>query len=273
MKSKQMKIYEDYLNMLVEGHVNSVLCYSKAGLGKTYTTIKLLKKMGVTYTYNSGVSTAVSLYKIFHDNSDKVIILDDIETIFQDERVINLLKAGLWEVDGKRILSYKTTSKTLEDYPETFEFTGRIIILANEIKGRYDESFKALMSRCLKYELTYSFQEIIEISYKMIEEREDINDKEKTQVNNIIYNTISPEHNFNFRLLERLVAFVKYDSGKAEELFLNSLDVDEETEIVMDILRRYTITNDQISAYQELTGRSRMTFFRKKKKLKAEGLI
>jgi len=273
MERKQVNVYEDYLKMLFADYVHGVICHSKAGLGKTYNTIKILKKHKKEYIYNSGVTTAVALYKLLQDNNDKIIILDDIETIFKDERIINILKAALWEVDGQRTISYKSSAKTLEDYKESFIYTGGIIILANEIKGKNDESYKALMSRCLKYELNYTYNEILLLSKEIINERKDLTIIQQNVAISIIDNCISPKHFFNFRLLDRLICFIKYNIEKAEMLFKNSLDIDEELSILMDIINNNKTVKEQVKQYINVTGQSRMTFFRKKKKLKKEGLI
>lgn len=273
MQNNQIDIYRDYVTMLIKGHVHSVLCHSKAGFGKTYTTINLLKEFKTPYAYSSGVATAVALFKLLHENRDKILILDDIETIFQDDRIINLLKSALWEVDGKRMVSYKTTAKVLEDYPDEFEYKGKIIILANELRGRNDESYKALLSRCLKYELTYTLPELKKIGREIIEDTDDLTKIQKCKIFKIMQDNIDVQHNFNFRLLMRLIAFVRYNIDKSEELFISSLDIDEETEIVMDIIKNNSETKDQVLAFHEITGQSRMTFFRKKKKLKVEGIL
>ncbi len=273
MRNSQMETYRDYVTMLLKGHVHSVLCHSKAGFGKTYTTIKILKEFNVKYSYSSGVATAVSLFKLLYENKNNLLILDDIETIFQDDRIINILKSALWEVDGKRMVSYKTSAKVLEDYPDDFEYKGKLIILANELRGKKDESYKALLSRCLKYELSYTLSELIKIGKNIIEEREDITSEQKCRIITIMESNISVQHSFNFRLLMRLVAFVKYDFYKAEKLFLDSLDIDEEAEIMVDIIKNNNKIKNQIIEFRNRTGQSRMTFFRKKKKLKDEGII
>lgn len=273
MFNEQMKIYEDYLNMLFEGYENSVLCHSKAGYGKTYSTIKILKKNEKDYTYISGVTTAVALYKILYENKNSILVLDDVETIFQSDRIVNLLKSALWNVDGKRKVSYKTSSKTLEDYPDKFTYKGKIIILANEIYGKNDKSFDALLSRCLKYELKYEFNEIINISKQIVEEKDDISKKQKNKINYILDNKIKKYVDFNFRLLERLISFVKYDIDKAEKLFFNSININGEKKLLINILQKYDTVKKQIRKFKKKTGYSRATFFRKKKKLKKEGLI
>jgi Holliday junction resolvasome RuvABC ATP-dependent DNA helicase subunit len=269
----QQETYRHYLSMLKSNHVNSVLCFSKAGLGKTHTTISMLKEMQIPYMYTSGVATAVSLYKMLYDSRDKVLILDDIETLFQDDKIINILKAALWEVDGRRQVSYNTSSKVLEDYPHDFTYNGKIIILSNEIRGKYDESFKALMSRCLKYELVYTFSEIIEISKLMVNQEQSLTPTQKEQTINIIVDNIRPEHNFNFRLLQRLMSFVKYNSDIAEMLFMQSIEVDSDKAVLLSILRKDISVEEQVKEFTVATGQSRMTFFRRKKQLKAEAIL
>lgn len=269
-----MSVYKDYLKMLVDGHINSVLCHSRAGLGKTYTTVRMLKEMGVDYKYVSGVSTAVALYKLLFENNGKVLVLDDIETLFQDDRIINILKSALWPIDGdKRVVSYKTSSKSLEGYPDAFEYDGRVIILMNELKGRDDESYKALLSRTLKYELFYTNSDVMRISKQMVWERADINESQKRKVLEVVSKHVRPEHKFNFRLLERLVAFVKYDINKSSELFLRSLNKDDDIEVMRGIIERNTTVAEQVREFYELTGKSRMTFFRKRKQLQDEGFL
>jgi replication-associated recombination protein RarA len=269
----EIEMYKDYLKMLSNGLIHSVLCYSKAGYGKTYTTIKFLKEIEKEYVYYSGVTTAVALYKILFENNNKIIVLDDIETIFQDDRIIDILKASLWDVDNKRIVSYKSSSKVLENYPDSFEFIGKIIILANEVKGKNDESFKALLSRTLKYHLNYKYEDIKKIAINIINNKEELTQEQKTFIISIINNKIYPEHNFNFRIMERLISFVKYDMNKAEELFMNSIDIDEDIQILIKIINEYKNVDEQIEEYKKITGHSRPTFFRKKKKLKQSGVI
>lgn len=273
MISKQMHIYKDYLTMLTKNQVHSILCYSKAGLGKTYTTIKILKKLKEKYSYVSGITTTMALYKELYDTNGEILIIDDIETMFKDDKTINILKSALWEVDGKRIISYKTTSKTLGDYPNTFEYTGKIVILANELKGKKDESFKALMSRCLKFELKYTLQEIKKMSEDIINQKNDLTKEQKEKIIHIMKEEISSYHSFNFRLLERLIQFVKYDTNKAKKLFINSLETDEEGKTLLKIIKENKDVEMQINEYKKQTNKSRMSYYRKKKQLKQEGLI
>ena len=273
MTNKQIEKYKHYLNMLFKGHIYSVLCCSKAGLGKTHMTIELVKQSNIPYTYKSGITTPMALYKLLYDNRNGILILDDIETIFSNDYIINLLKAALWVVDKKRQISYKTSSHALDGYDDTFTYNGMIIFLVNTIKGKRDESFNALMSRCLKCEIIYTLTEIKKLSSDIIYAKQDINNIQKNKIVDIVYRTIYPQHNFNFRLLERLVEFVKYDINNAEDMFLDSLEIDYDLDIFLTIVKTCKgVVNQQIKFSQE-TGKSKSTFYRQKRKLKKEGLI
>jgi hypothetical protein len=269
---KQLEIYKKYLLMLHKTGINSIICHSKAGYGKTYTTIKTLQEHGIGYEYMSGVTTAVELYKLLFNNNGKIIILDDVETIFQDDRIINLLKASLWGVDNNRVVTYKTSSKVLQDYPDSFIFTGKIIILANEIKGKQDESFNALISRSLKYELKYSLKDIINLCKQTLPLKK-LTLKQELIIGNFLDNQVRAEYNFNLRVFERLIEFVKYDINNGIELFLNSLEIDEEVLTMINIIGANKPVDEQVNEYIALTGKSRRSFFRKKQKMKRDGAL
>ena len=242
-----------------------MVCKSKGGLGKTFTTINFLEEQKIDYEYNSGVTTAVALYKMLYDFKDKIIVLDDIETLFQDDRAITLLKSALWSVNKKRIVSYKTSSKALEGYPESFEFNGQLIILVNELRAKNDQSTQALLSRCLVFELKYSTKEMKILSEEIIEQQKDLTTKQKDLTKKIIEESITKEHDYNFRILDRLITFVKHDENIAKELFINSMPRDE------TITAFYETQHDNIKKHIEdfidLTGTSRATFYRIKKRI------
>jgi len=264
-------ILKQYIDMVAKGYVNSLLCHSKAGYGKTHTTIKYLKENNIDYKYVNGFSTAVGLYKLLYNNNDRIIVIDDVETLFQDDKIINLLKGALWNVGTeKRIISYSSSSKVLEEYPDKFIYTGRIIILMNDVNKKNNESFNALMSRMLKYEIKYSLKELKQLSKQILEEKKDITNKEKQTIKKIIDEEIFEEHNFNFRLLERLISMTKYcktNYEKTRELFLNSLEVDTNIIEIKKALKHSNIVSKQVDYFKKTTGKSRASFFRKRKEL------
>lgn len=263
-----------YITMVAQGYVNCLLCQSKTGLGKTYTTIQELKRQNVKHVYCSGVTTAVSLYKMMYDNNGMVLVLDDIETMFKDDRIVNLLKSALWAYDNDvRRVGYATSSKALEGYPDNFEYTGRIIILMNDIMGFNNESFNALMSRTLTYRLQYTAQEVKNIAMTILDNRDDLTTQQKQKCKGILRENVKPEHKFNFRILERLITFVKYDVSKARELFCDSLDKDDDVEVLRRLSETCSSVEEQVREFTQSTGKSRATFYRLRKQMTREGLL
>lgn len=268
IENPKLNLYKHYIKMLLEKHINSLICISKTGFGKTFTTINILKKLNQQYIYKSGYITGLSFYQFLYENKDKLIILDDLTNdIFKDKKMIALLKAALYETDKKRILSYDTTSKSIT-VPNKFNFTGRIIILCNETYNKTeDENFKALISRSIFYRLDYSYAEILEICSKIIT----LNNLSRVQENivyKIIKNQINEASEFNFRSLEKLISMVKYNPLKAEELFKHSFEQDDILVLVSQLSKLDIPVRNQAIMFREQTGFSTRKYYRLKQKLK-----
>jgi len=268
IRTNQVDIYENHLNLVLESNINSLVCVSRTGIGKTYATLNILRKQGKEYAYKNGFSTALSLYQYIYDNRDKLIVIDDLtDNIFKDKKIIAILKACLYGESNKRFVNYDTTSDKLS-VPNRFEFTGKVIILANEIGNKHSEDFKALISRGIFFEMSYSFKETISIAYKIIRNNK-LTDKQNVRIKQIIKDNVTSVCEFNFRKLEHLIEMVKFDMSKAEELFINSYKVDEDTRLVEQLIQRASPVKDQAREFTEKTGKSRRTYFTIKKKISA----
>ena len=116
--------------------------------------INTIKKEKRDFVYLNTYTTPLALYKYLYDNKDKLIVLDDVMGLFNNEKTLALLKSALWEVDGKRLITMNTTSRLLEGYPLIFEFKGQVIFLSNRIKE--NEHITALLSRTEKYIIDFT---------------------------------------------------------------------------------------------------------------------
>jgi hypothetical protein len=198
-------------------------------------------------------------------------VLDDVENLLACDRAINILKAALWHNDNNtkvRTVGYKTTAKALNEYPESFEFSGKVIFLVNNINNSKNcESFKALVSRCLTYEIKYTMGQLFDMSVDILHTKyknNKITFTELEKCQNIIKKHIN--FDFNFRLLDRLVEFVKLDFDMSEQLYKSTLPQStfNEFEIIEKCLILSSNAKVQYSEYYQNTGRSRATFHRKK---------
>lgn len=261
------QLIRDYLKAVSLGVIDAFMITSRAGLGKTRITLETLKSEGIQFYYVSGYTTPLELYKTLYRHKDELIVFDDIEGLFCDKVSVAILKSALFGVtSGKRVVSY-LTSKNLFDVPKAFEFTGKIVILANQVSGNRNENFRALMSRLPHYVLRFSFDEIIEISNKIIQSS-DLSDTAKQVAFDYVNNEVKESDFFNFRELNRLIAFLRYDSEKGLEMYKASRNIDDELKIVCELVNSGLSVDDQIKSFNEQTGKSRRTYFRLKKRLR-----
>ncbi|KXA93655.1 hypothetical protein AKJ66_01480 [candidate division MSBL1 archaeon SCGC-AAA259E22] len=123
-----------YVKAIVNGGPDSLILFSRPGLGKSYQVLSVLKEEGLEkdkdYALISGYSTPLSLYHKLYRNRDKIVVLDDVDGITSSRKALSLLQAVTWSVNGERIVNYETTSDKLEA-PSQFEFEGSIIICLN----------------------------------------------------------------------------------------------------------------------------------------------
>ncbi len=156
------------LSLLTQGtvakNVRAMVVTGAPGVGKTYTVEQILEKSGVQHEIVRGALSAVNLYKLAYRNrkAGNVVVLDDADSIFNDEEALNLLKA-LSDTSSVRRVSWMKESQALvgDDVPQQFEFEGALIFISNldfqtfvdEGKNKYAQHFEALMSRSLYLDL------------------------------------------------------------------------------------------------------------------------
>lgn len=158
----------DILSLLTKGaiakNIRAMVVSGAPGVGKTYTVEQILEKADVPHEIVRGSLSAIHLYMLAYRfrKPGSVIVLDDADSIFNDEDALNILKA-LCDTSSSRKVSYMKEAPQLkeEDIPQTFEFNGAMIFISNldfqtfvdEGKNKYAQHFEALMSRSLYLDL------------------------------------------------------------------------------------------------------------------------
>ena len=141
---------ERLTKMVGRGIQPSLVITGMAGVGKTHLVKETLKGMGLRESYEfvhfKGRATAAGLFITLYQNSDKVVVLDDCDSVFKDDDAVNILKAALDSYDTRKI-SY-ISSKPLKDefgepLPPHFEFTGKIIFISNINQSKLDEAIRS----------------------------------------------------------------------------------------------------------------------------------
>ena len=158
----------DILSLLTKGaiakNIRAMVVTGAPGVGKTYTVENILEHSNVPHEIVRGSLSALHLYMLAYKfrRPGNVIVLDDADSIFNDEDALNILKA-LCDTSSTRKVSYLKEAPQLkeEDIPQSFEFNGAMIFISNldfqtfvdEGKNKYAQHFEALMSRSLYLDL------------------------------------------------------------------------------------------------------------------------
>ena len=141
---------ERLTKMVGRGIQPSLVITGMAGVGKTHLVKETLKQMGLRESYDfehfKGKATAAGLYMTLYANSDKIVVLDDCDSVFKDDDAVNILKAALDSYDTRQI-SYISTRPLKDEFgepiPTRFEFTGKIIFISNINQSKLDEAIRS----------------------------------------------------------------------------------------------------------------------------------
>jgi hypothetical protein len=136
--------------MVGRGIQPSLVITGGAGMGKTHLVKNTLEGMGLRESYDfvhfKGRATAAGLFITLYENSDKIIVLDDCDSVFRDDDAVNILKGALDSYDTRKI-SYITTKALKDEFgaevPRHFEFSGRIIFISNISQSKLDEAIRS----------------------------------------------------------------------------------------------------------------------------------
>lgn len=231
----------------------SLFAVGEHGRGKTFNIIQSLIEENIEFVYYSGKLTPKALYQELFKNNGKIFFFDDTIGMLKDADVMSLLFAALWSSTDKRIVRW-TTSRKIEELPNEFIFTGKVLFSLNKVPN--NEEFKTLLSRCLSYEIKFSYNELLCIMEKIAEQKHDklTTEQRKEILEFIKANTDSSVASFDLRLQK-----------KAESLFLETSDWKE---LLLPQLSknnlRYLARSLSEKEFIEKTDMSRRSYYRLK---------
>jgi len=148
--SEMFRNIERLTKMVGRGLQPSLVITGGAGMGKTHIVKSTLEGMGLTestdFVHFKGRATPAGLFVTLYENSDKIIVLDDCDSVFKDDDAVNILKGALDSYDTRKI-SYISTKSLKDEFgcevPRHFEFTGRIIFISNINQSKLDEAIRS----------------------------------------------------------------------------------------------------------------------------------
>lgn len=262
-KSPTTNIIEDFYfipkslsKMVAMGNSRGFILYGEAGLGKSYCVLKAFKECDKKFVYISGHITSLELYMLLFENRKENIILDDTN-ILNSEINLNMIKSAL--NDNSRLVSYKTTSSKLK-VPNKFIFDGTITILLNE-KPSENKNLSAVETRVLNYELKMNYFDKMKVIAELSKnDYKDLTAEERKEIFEWLkQNTTKATKNFSLRSLFMVYELFRYSKQDWKKISRGMFVYDKEIELI--------IQDVGWKEWCEVTGKSKKTYYRKRKDL------
>ena len=159
--NQKFNFLDSLTTMVVDNITPSILVVGSGGLGKTHSVTATIQDNNLEekdYLFIKGYSTARGLYNTLYDNNGKLIIFDDCDSVLEDKVAVNILKSALDSYET-RTISWSARMNNADVYPQSFNFTGRIIFISNKDKAKIDG---AILSRSLTVDLSMTPDEKIQ---------------------------------------------------------------------------------------------------------------
>jgi len=262
---KKYENIKEYIKIITnpKSRINCLILKSEQGLGKTTIVKNILKELKKDILYINSYSTALSFYKLVYHNRFKHIVLDDVYGLYSDEKGIAIIRA-LTNTEKVRYIKYESTSDKL-DVPSSFIFEGSVIILTNKITPEMDNS---LLGRAIYREIKFSLSEKLEFMEKIAKFHYNLKENELKEIMDFIRENVDETtKNFTFRSVLKIIEFYKNNKDNWKKLGLEELEKDDMLVLVKELIETYYTAERQVEEFVKLTGKSRRTFFRLKKKL------
>ncbi len=166
--AERFDFISEFVRLVARGVIPSLVVTGSGGLGKTHTIIETLKAAGKIelgigdadgdFVMMKGYATPRGLYEALYDYNGKIIVFDDCDSVHKDAIAANLMKAAL-DSNGKRVISWGSSSSKDDTYPTRFEFIGKVIFISNLSLDKFPQ---ALLSRSMLADITLNTEEKIE---------------------------------------------------------------------------------------------------------------
>jgi hypothetical protein len=301
----QLKIVKDRVRGVVHGRYTGLYLYGREGTGKTFTVRELLEKLAVRYSYSSGHLTPIGLFDLICENRDRVIVLDDVSSIFNQPIALQLLLAALGnphDDSGIRWVRYKTAKGDVR-----VPFTGGVIAVSNlaldghhlALDGHHHEILRALRDRVFTINYEPSDEQIVALIRHIASSG--INGVSPRNCLNVCNFLLAECQSRGVRPSVRLFVdkamrdFELPDAGLTEthwkDLICSNLEqqlielrhptndlsraeqIAAERRIALDVLLSFETKAERIEQWKARTGKSQAAFYRRFKELRDDGLV
>ena len=253
---------EVFIDRWISGTIDLLIVESKAGLGKTELVKSKLRE--VKHLSVNSHTTPLANYKQLYANKDSLVWFDDVYYLLLNRLNLAMMKQ-LCETSDTKKLCYSTTSELIEDTPQEFNTTSKVLITCNSIEGN-NPHLKAVKDRGFhlvfkptRKEIICKMQEIA-LAYPLLE------DKEKQEVLSIVEYNSNNIKELSLRHLVKGFQLYRYYKLKRinwREDFLKELGLNEKMVTMNKLLVKYDSDKDRLKEWHW----SRQSFYNYKKEI------
>ena len=287
---QRLMVIRDRVRGVAFRQCNGFYLFGRPGTSKTYTVRTTLEELGVKCVYHPGHITDMGLFELLSENHDRIILLDDVASIFKQKIALQILLSALGNQPsdrGTRIIKYKRQGRD-----ETIRFTGGIIAISN-LELHREPVLAALKSRVnyLKYDPTDQQLEAMMMDVAKKGWMAPAGEMKPTECLEVAEFLIIESHRLKVRLdMRNLVDkafpdYLQHRTGCSEAHWkdliqttleeqlvdlkhtseLNSRDATKRWEqmLVRSIVREHQDRQPRVAKWTELTGKSERAFYRR----------
>jgi hypothetical protein len=224
---ESLSLIENYIDVLLSSNTHCLVIKGPSGISKTTTVLNKLSSIGLSegdhYLYVTGYITPLKLFETLAKSrmldEPRVMIFDDVDSIFTNKTSVALLKSALAEARGKRVVSYESSSRNGQ--ARSFEFTGKVILIVNGFVK--NNTIQPLLDRGIFYEIEPDVQELgIYIESNMASMYDRFSDDERSSVWNKVKRFLD-NPNFSLRSLNRAFNFYRHNPENWYALWIKTI--------------------------------------------------
>ena len=124
---KKLHLVRDHVTAVARGFKTGLFLHGVGGVGKSFTVLGRLERLGVVPRLFNSRMTAKGLFLALAAAPDAVHMLEDMERLTKDPDAQGVLRSALWAQPGHD----REVTWTTADGPRRFAFRGGLIMIGN----------------------------------------------------------------------------------------------------------------------------------------------
>lgn len=137
------QLVRDLVTAVAKGYKSGLYLYGAGGMGKSYTVLRHLELLEVSYQLYNSRMTAKGLLQALKAAPDAIHVLEDMERLTKDADAQGILRSALWAPPGHdRVVTWTTAVEGAQ----RFVFRGGLFLISNRPMADLPE-LRALATR------------------------------------------------------------------------------------------------------------------------------